>query len=49
MRITGLVYRLSHDTHLLDKDRDISTAYYRFPSGDSVYLPSGTIWTPRGC
>ena len=35
MRITGLVYRLSHDTHLLDKDHDISTAHQAIVS---IYL-----------
>ena len=41
--MTAIVYRLSHDNHLLDKDHDIPNAYYRFSQGDSVYLISGTI------
>ena len=44
MRKMGLVNRLSHDCHI-DIDRDVSTAYCRSSSGDSVDLVSRTIWT----
>ena len=45
MRKMGFVDRLSHDCHI-DIDRDVSTAYYRSSSGDSVDLLSiRTIFT----
>ena len=44
MNIEGFVYRLSHDCHL-DIDRDVSTAYCRSSSGNSVVLLSTTICT----
>ena len=42
MRKMVLVNRLSHDCHI-DIDRDVSTAYCRSSSGDSVDLVSRTI------
>ena len=44
MRKMGFVDRLSHDCHI-DIDRDVSTAYCRSSSGDSVDLLSRTITT----
>ena len=44
MRKMGCVNRLSHDCHI-DIVRDVSTAYYRSSSGDSVDLLSRTICT----
>ena len=44
MNIEGFAYRLSHDCHL-DIDRDVSTAYCRSSSGNSVVLLSTTICT----
>ena len=44
MNIEGFFYCLSHDCHL-DIDRDVSTAYFRSSSGNSVVLLSTTICT----
>ena len=44
MNIKGFVYCLSHDCPL-DIDRDVSTAYCRSSSGNSVVLLSTTICT----
>jgi len=40
----GFVNRLSHDCHI-DSDRDVSTAFCRSSSGDSVDSLSRTICT----
>ena len=44
MNIEGFVYCLSHDCHL-DIDHDLSTAYCRSSSGNSVVLLSTIICT----
>ena len=44
MNIEGFIYRLSHDCHL-DIDHNVSIAYCRSSSGNSVVLLNTTICT----
>ena len=46
VRLCVFFYRLSHDSQLVI-DRDLSTAYSRPLSGNSVDLLSGTISTTK--